>query len=301
MPAKNPGLLGEESMKIWVVAAILIVLAVAGYFYFDGFGPQDQPAAVTTSAPVPEPAPATKAEPESEPELEVSEPVITEDSGPDWEMPVPSEIEEIPLPMLADSDPVVLENLEQMVGEPAVIRYVVNDNVISRVVATVDTLGSRQIPGVVQVVNGPATSFAASPNEQPDRVIRNEEGDEIPQFIMSPANDERYTPYVELFEAVDSGEWVKIYQDYYPLFLEAYRQMGYAEGSFNDRLIVIIDELLAAPEVSDPVGLLKPEAYFLFTDPELESLTAGQKIMLRMGTQNAARVKEKLREIRALL
>jgi hypothetical protein len=286
-------------MKNWLIVAILVVLAAGAYFYFGGTREAESPAVVSTSTPDPQPQP----EPETEPAPDVTPPPPEPDetSQGDLEAPPAPEVEEIPLPMLADSDPVVLENLGAMLGEPAVIRYVVSDNVISRIVATVDTLGSRQIPGVVQVVNGPATQFAASPFEQPEQIIRNEEGDEIPQFILNPANYERYTPYVELFEAVDASDWVQAYRDYYPLFLEAYRQMGYSEGSFNDRLIVIIDELLSTPVVSDPVRLMKPEAFYLFTDERLEALTAGQKIMLRMGSGNAERVKDKLREIRALL
>lgn len=286
-------------MKNWLIVAILVVLAAGAYFYFSGTRQAEPPAIVSTTVPGPQPQP----EPEPEPATDVTPPQSDTEriSQGDLEAPPAPEVEEIPLPMLADSDPVVLENLGEMVGEPAVIRYVVNDNVISRIVATVDTLGSRQIPGVVQVVNGPATNFAASPLEQSEQIIRNEEGDEIPQFIINPANYERYTPYVELFEAVDASDWVQAYRSYYPLFLEAYRQMGYSEGSFNERLIVIIDELLASPVVSDPVELMKPEAYYLFTDERLEALTAGQKIMLRMGNENAERVKGKLREIRTLL
>jgi len=49
------------------------------------------------------------------------------------------------------------------------------------------------------------------------------------------------------------------------------------------------------------VRLIKPEAYYLFADKDLESLSAGQKILIRMGPENAARVKSKLTEIRAAL
>jgi hypothetical protein len=77
--------------------------------------------------------------------------------------------------------------------------------------------------------------------------------------------------------------------------------MGYADGDFNTRLVAVIDDLLATPEVMGPVDLVKPEAYFLYTDPDLESLSAGQKILLRMGNDNATRVKSKLVEIRASL
>ncbi len=56
------------------------------------------------------------------------------------------------------------------------------------------------------------------------------------------------------------------------------------QGSVNDRLIEVIDNLLATPDVEGPVYLTKPEAVYLFEDPELEALTAGQKVLLRMGS-----------------
>jgi hypothetical protein len=38
-----------------------------------------------------------------------------------------------------------------------------------------------------------------------------------------------------------------------------------------------------------------------FADPKLERLSAGQKILLRMGRENALKMKAKLREIRETL
>ena len=201
--------------------------------------------------------------------------------------------------MLTESDPVVLESLDGLVGESAVQQYVIGDNVIARVVATIDMLGSRQVPGVVQAVSGPESSFEVVENDNPETIITNEEGDPIPQFTIDPANYARYTPYVELLEAADTADLIATYRSMYPLFQEAYRQMGYADAEFDSRLIQIIDDLLATPEITGPLNLVKPEAFFLFTDPDLESRSAGQKILLRMGSENAARVKAKLEEIKA--
>jgi hypothetical protein len=36
----------------------------------------------------------------------------------------------------------------------------------------------------------------------------------------------------------------------------------------------------------------------LYADPDLESRSAGQKILMRIGAENAVRIKAKLREIR---
>ena len=284
-------------MKNWVIGALLVLLGAAAYYYFSVYQPAESPATVATTVP----AVVAETKPVSEPGRLPAEVVVAEESEAGIETAAPVTVEEIPLPMLMDSDPLVLDTLGDMIGESAVIQYLVSDNVISRIVATVDTMGSRQIPGVVQVVQGPESDFAATVNEQPETVIRNEEGDPVPQFDINPANYRRYTPYVELLEAVDTRQLVENYRSHYSLFQEAYRQMGYADGEFNDRLDATIDELLATPEVTDPVNLVKPEAFFLFADPDLESLTAGQKILLRMGSANAARVKLKLAEIRKAL
>jgi hypothetical protein len=104
-----------------------------------------------------------------------------------------------------------------------------------------------------------------------------------------------------MLEAADTADIVASYQDYRPLFEEAFSQLGYPDGDFDQRLRSLIDELLATPDVSGPVRLIKPEAYYLYADEELESLTAGQKVLLRMGPDNAARVKAKLTEIRDTL
>jgi hypothetical protein len=45
----------------------------------------------------------------------------------------------------------------------------------------------------------------------------------------------------------------------------------------------------------------QPHVVYRFADPDLEAASAGHKIMLRMGSENASRIKAKLREIRRAL
>jgi hypothetical protein len=63
----------------------------------------------------------------------------------------------------------------------------------------------------------------------------------------------------------------------------------------------VLDDLLETPDVPGPIYLSKPEAVYLFDDPALESMTAGQKILVRMGPANASIVKEKLNEVKTRL
>jgi hypothetical protein len=75
--------------------------------------------------------------------------------------------------------------------------------------------------------------------------------------------------------------------------------LGYPNGYFNDRLVEVIDNLLAAPDVKGPVKLVVPHVLYEYADPDLQQRSAGQKLLIRMGPANAAKVKAKLREIRA--
>ena len=279
-------------MKNWLIGLLLIVLAAAAYYYVTVYEPsaeETQPPpipAVVVEQPEPEPAPVP-VEPEEEfievePELEIVE-------------------ETVVLPPLAESDELVLESLAGLAGEASVMRFLVSDNVVSRFVASVDALTSRQVPGQIMVVQDLEGDFVATANEQPDTVIRNSEGDPIPQYVLNPANYKRYESQVEMFEALDTQELINLYREFAPLSQQAYVELGYPDGDFNARLIEVIDSLLSTPEISEPPRLIKPEAFYLFTNPDLEALPAGQKALLRMGPMNAQRVKAKLREIRAAL
>jgi len=102
-------------------------------------------------------------------------------------------------------------------------------------------------------------------------------------------------------EAVPARALVWIYVQAYPLFQQAYEELGLGGQYFNDRLVEAIDDMIEAPEARAPVRLTQPKVFYQFADPDLESRSAGQKILLRMGPENAQRVKAKLREIRQTL
>jgi hypothetical protein len=275
-------------MKVWLTAVVLILLGLAAWYFLGSREPaveEAPPPVLAVQEEAPAPAPEPVVEPVAEEEAPAEEPVV----------------EEPPLPDLAGSDPVALEALTDMVGSEPVDEFVAQEAVISKFVASVDALGGRQVPAVIQAVQGPGGEFQATADERPESVILDEVGDPIPQFVVDPANYQRYTPYVEMLEAVDARQVAAVFQRNQPLFDEAFAQLGYAEGDFEQRLRAIIDELLATPDVPEPVRLIKPEAYYLFADEDLESRSAGQKILIRMGPDNAARVKAKLAEIRAVL
>jgi hypothetical protein len=70
---------------------------------------------------------------------------------------------------------------------------------------------------------------------------------------------------------------------------------------FNDRMVQAIDSLLATPDVQGPIALVRPKVFYQFADPKLEALPAGQKLLIRMGAQNASLIKSKLQQFRAAI
>ena len=59
-----------------------------------------------------------------------------------------------------------------------------------------------------------------------------------------------------------------------------------------------IDELLDAPDVKDPIHLVQPIYFYQFEDSDLEELSIGQKIMIRLGVKNEWLIKSKLSGIK---
>lgn len=279
-------------MKQGLIVIALIVLFVLGgiAWYFHDYGKPDAPPQPTAAEVAPEPFEPVVPEPE--------EPAFTVDEK---RMPAAPELEALPLPPLHESDEYAQGSLAGVVGQANAMQYFASEALIARAVATVDALGSRQVPGNIQAVAGPEGGYAAQPDPDPPTEIRNEQGDLMPQYLSDPANHRRYYPFVEMFMAIDAEQFAALYRRNYPLFQQAWRELGYTDGTFGDRMEEVIDELLATPLVEEPYRLVKPEAVYLFADPELESLTAGQKILLRMGNANAARVKSKLSELRQAL
>jgi hypothetical protein len=121
------------------------------------------------------------------------------------------------------------------------------------------------------------------------------------RMSISGANATRYAPYLKTLQALDTAPLVALYVRNYPAFQQAYRDLGYPNGYFNDRLVDVIDHLLAAPEVQTPVTVLQPRVLYEYANPDLEARSAGQKALLRLGPEGERAAKAKLREIRRAL
>jgi len=189
-----------------------------------------------------------------------------------------------PLPALADSDKLILDALAGLVGNKSLMERFHADRFILNFVATIDNLPTRRAPMNVMPVNPAPGNFVAAGVQG--------------NLTISPNNAARYSAYVRIAEAIDAKKLVGLYIRLYPLFQQAYEQLGYPHKYFNDRLIVVMDDLLAAPIAVEPVKLVQPSVDYQYADPGLESRSIGQRILMRLGGKNEDLVKTKLREIK---
>ena len=250
------------------VAAVLGVAVVAGFFYLNRTPPA--PIAAPPAVVADTPAPAAPAEP-----------AIL------YPVPPQAEAAPTPLPPLDSSDNALRDALVGYFGKQSVQQLFGLDSIVRRIVVTVDNLPRETVATRLLPTRQVSGAFLVS---------KRADGTTI-----APANAARYQPYVELARRTDAVQLARIYAGFYPLFQSAYVELGYPKGYFNDRMVAVIDHLLAAPAPAEPVMLTQPHVLYKFADPQLESASAGHKIMLRMGSQNALVVKAKLREIRAEL
>jgi len=188
------------------------------------------------------------------------------------------------LAALDASDTEARRSLVDLMGSKAFTELVLPLHLVRRIVATVDNLPREAAPQRMMPLKAVPGAFATRGSGE--------------EAVLDAANFKRYAPYVRVLESLDARALVSSYARAYPLFQRAYRELGYPAGNFNDRLVEAIDDMLAAPEIEAPVRLMRPKVLYEFADPDLETRSAGQKILVRMGAGNAARVKAKLREIR---
>lgn len=269
------------------VAAVLIALALGGgYYWWLSRKPAVPPVstAVTEPAPVAQ-APAPVAPAASEPAIQhpIEAPAATTAEAPRT---------------LDQSDGIVMQALSALLGSKPGASMVRRDDFVRRAVATLDNLGRAHAAPRLWPVNPMAGKFSV---EQAD-------GKEV----ISQANSVRYSAFVAFAESLDSARAAALYKQNYPLFQTAYKELGYPRGYFNDRMVAVIDQLLATPEPAGPLAVkltevkgevasTQPWTRYEFADPQLEALPAGSKALLRMGPENARKLKAKLREFRAAI
>jgi hypothetical protein len=266
-PALNP-----NPNSGWKWLSIVLIVVVVGMIVYRFLGPRPKPVTVSNT-----PTPAVTVAPPT--------PVASASTH----YPLPAKVRpKAPAPppsmTLDESDSNFRSALRGVFDSAFLSDYLVPGFLIRHVVATVDGLDRE-------------------PVQQSSRPLRHVEGQTRVSrggetVALSEENAARYDAYVSALASVDIQQLASTYINYYPLFQKAYVDLGYPGLYFNDRLVRIIDHLLAAPEVESPAVARKGRVLYEFADPALERRSWGQKIMIRLGPKNERLVKQKLAEFR---
>jgi hypothetical protein len=281
--------MNPPTSRLPTITAVLVVLALAGFFGWRYFGTPEQalvPADVPSAA-APADTPPPAAAPPAPAIQHPVEPPAADAAGA-----------AAPLPALAESDAQVGDALTELLTRQHVLTFLQLDGFVRRAVATVDNLPRERAPVLV---------WPVQPTPQRFTTLRGEGG---AVETIHPDNSRRYTPLVLMIESVDAAKAVALYRRLYPLFQQAYEELGFPGRYFNDRLVEVLDHLIATPvppgplavtlvEVKGDVPSTRPWTRYEFADPALESMSAGRKMLVRTGAENQRRLQARLIDIRA--
>jgi len=255
----------SDSKLHWLIPLLLLtgVAAVLWFFLKDG----EEPVPVASPA-QPVPAEVKPASPRH--------PLPPTESSP-------SDL--IPLPPLDASDEYFELALIDLFGAD-VDRLLVDEALIEKTANSIDNLTRSHVAERIRPLGSIAGPFLVDTRDGSDT------------YTLSQENYDRYTFLVNMLASADTARLTETYRRFYPLLQQAYVNLGYPDGFFNDRVVEVIDHLLETPRPEDPILLVRPHVLFQFADPKLEALSSGQKLLLRMGETNAVRIKQILAELR---
>ena len=259
-----------ERNKDWLLptalgAAILLAVGGVGLYLMRDDTPEPAPVVDTPRPAVETPAPPPASVVESAPQ-----PART-----------------VPLPPLDESDPEVLGGLTEILGQDAVMRHLVPERLVRNIVVTIDHVPRQQMALNQRPLQATPGDFVTSGEEN--------------AIVVAPENYARYEPFVALVSGLDAKTLVSFYRGLEPLFQQAYEDLGHPDASFSARLNEVIEHLLQTPTPRGEIALVQPGVMYKYADERLEKLSAGQKLLIRMGVDNATVIKGKLREIQAEL
>jgi hypothetical protein len=256
----------DESFRkkvLWGSGAIVVLGLMGAIYYYKYYGKLAAPPPVVET-------------PHTKPAETATEPAVRN--------PIPESSDSKSLPPLKDSDPDVHDTLVALFGAKTISQFLVPDNIVRHIVVTVDNLPRKKVAADLRPVK-----------PTPGATVVVAQGDTT---TLGAKDFERYAPLIRVVQSADTQTVTDVYFKLYPLFQQSYEDLGYPGQYFNDRLVEAIDDMLQAPDLQGPIEVTQPKVFYEYADPKLESRSAGQKLLMRMGPANEAVMKAKLRELR---
>lgn len=254
-----PGGSGGSDKPRWplAVAAVVLVLIIAGFFLFRKTETDSAPEASTPAVPA------------------VSEPVATEDAE--------TQLALGEVPLLVDSDPWLREVVGQISNHPQLAEWLVTPELIRGFVVVVDNVAEGLTPRKHLKMAAPTKKLTA--------------GEVDGKVFIDPASYQRFDLLVDVIDSLDTEGTAELYRAIRPMCEQAYQDLGYPGDGFDATLNRAIQRVLAVPVVNGPIELESKVTAYQFADPALEDLSPAAKQFLRLGPDNLQRLQTKLRAL----
>lgn len=217
----------NDFLRALIAGVVLLVVGGSAYLWWQERQAAGEPPAAASAAAVAEPAAQATAP------LHHAIEAITP--------PLP----EAALPPLTDTGSEVSDALSDLLGRQGVLSFLDVGDFAHRVVATVDNLARAHAASRLWPVVPAPGRFQVSEHDG--------------ATYIADDNAKRYAPFVRFVSAINSEDAVALYVRMYPMLQKAYEELGYPGKYFNDRLVQVIDLLLATPESKAPVRLTLTE------------------------------------------
>ncbi|MDO8795070.1 MAG: DUF3014 domain-containing protein [Vicinamibacterales bacterium] len=197
--------------------------------------------------------------------------------------PLGGRAEPITVPPLDASDALVRTLVRALSQNSAVAAWLATDGLIRNFTVTVANIADGATPAKHLKVLRPSSAF---------RIVERDG-----RAYVDPQSYNRYGAIAAAIAAVDPSGTARLYATLKTRIEEAHRDLGSPDQSFDRTLERAIVTLLETPVVDSPVRLKPKGIGYAYDDERLESLTAAQKQLLRMGPRNIRIIKERLRGI----
>jgi hypothetical protein len=194
--------------------------------------------------------------------------------------------EDIELPPLPDTDPVVRQLVGRLSAHPRIAAWLATDQLIRSFAVIVVNIGDGRSPSQQLRAVRPTGAFVAAESGTSARI--------------DPRSYRRYDEYADAIGALDAQGMARLYATLEPRLQDAYKELGYPDGNFDRAMQKALRELLTTPVPAGDVALVSRSVAWEFADPKLQSLTAAQRQFIRMGPRNMRIVQAKLREFASL-
>ena len=191
--------------------------------------------------------------------------------------------DQIPLPPLDETDALVRQLIAQLSSNPTVAAWLTTDGLLVNFALVTRQIANGESPTKELGAIGPVPAFRVRPSRD--------------DLLLDPSSYRRYDRYAQAVSSIDARGAARLYATLKPRILDAYRRMGQPNAEFDPVLERAIVELLNVPAVQGEIELAPSGIVYAFADPKLESMSAAQKQLLRMGPENVRAVQAKLREI----